>query len=103
MRTKRYGHMSTGGRAPPRRQAAPAPPAPPPDEADERFAVEAFLDVRSKKGGKQYRVKWEGYPKSKATWRPAGELEEDLGGAFLELVEAMECAAARRRKQPPRR
>ncbi len=99
--------MSTGGRAP--RKQPEEPPAPERADADadacegERFDVEAFLDVRWKnKGEQQYRVKWEGYPTSKATWQRAGDLEKDLGAAFFKLVEAMECAAARRRKQPPR-
>jgi hypothetical protein len=53
-------------------------------DGDGMWAFEAIISERGGKGGKEYLVKWEGYPSSKNTWEPAinispGDIQEFLG------------------------
>ena len=42
------------------------------NDSDEEYVVERVIDVRdSNDGGKEYLVKWKGYPMSENTWEPA--------------------------------
>ncbi|PKC51750.1 chromo-domain-containing protein [Rhizophagus irregularis] len=44
----------------------------------ERFVPERILRHRIRKGQDQYLVKWERYPDTEATWKPASRLKEDV-------------------------
>ena len=50
---------------------------PPPDliEGEEEYEVEAIVGHRPQGQGHQYLMKWKGYPSSKNSWEPTGNLE----------------------------
>ena len=63
-------------------QIVPDNENPPPDSIirgkPERYIPERILKQRIRKGQLQYLVKWERYPESEATWKPADSLKEDV-------------------------
>jgi hypothetical protein len=63
-------------------QVVPKNENPPPDSVirgePKRYVPEKILKQRTQKGQLQYLVKWERYPKSKATWELASHIEQDV-------------------------
>ena len=57
------------------------------DDSDPDFNIEEILDVRVKRGQKEYLLKWEGYDSSQNTWEPARNVDApELVAAFEEKL-----------------
>eukprot|EP00771_Trimastix_marina_P000942 gnl/Trimastix_PCT/1978.p1 GENE.gnl/Trimastix_PCT/1978~~gnl/Trimastix_PCT/1978.p1 ORF type:complete len:268 (-),score=97.75 gnl/Trimastix_PCT/1978:91-894(-) len=65
------------------------------EDDEEEYVVEAIIKKRVIKGKVEYRLKWEGYPESEATW----ESEENLH--CPELLAEFEAREARKRTSKP--
>ena len=46
--------------------------------SDQEYEIEAIVDVKNVGRGKQYLVKWRGYPASENTWEPSANLEDSM-------------------------
>jgi hypothetical protein len=71
-------------------QVVPDNERPPPDSVirgqPKRYVPEKILKTRTRKGRKEYLVKWKRYPEDKATWEPANQLEEDTPNLISEFL-----------------
>ena len=80
-------------------QAEPEPEEEEEEEEEDKYDIEAFLSQKTKKGRIYYRVKWQGYSLSEATWEPRTNLIQDIGKKAVD-----ECVAEmRKRNASPRR
>ena len=63
------------------------PPPPPITDLDGnvRYIVEAVVDHRQRRGRREYRVHWRGYPSEEATWEPASNLVDESGRNIVPL------------------
>ena len=72
-------------------QIVPDNENPPPDSIirgkPERYIPERILKQRIRKGQLQYLVKWERYPESEATWKPADGLKEDVSNLIVDFLQ----------------
>ena len=50
---------------------------------DKEYQVENFIDIRTKDGKKEIKVKWVGYSESKATWEPLKNFKTE---EFLKMI-----------------
>ncbi|CAL8105701.1 unnamed protein product [Orchesella dallaii] len=66
------------------------------DDDDEEYEVEMVLDMRERKGGREFLIKWKGYSKAKATWEPEDNLSCD------DLIKQFEEKAQEKKDQPTR-
>jgi hypothetical protein len=61
-------------------------------EGQEEWEVEQIVDSRTRKGQKQYLVKWEGWPDNYNSWEPDEHLAHSQ-----DMIHAYETRAKRRR------
>ncbi len=62
----------------PKASASPAPANDGDDmDVEEKWEVESILGERTRKGQRQLRVQWKGYPEAEATWEPYDTIRED--------------------------
>ncbi|CAL8138028.1 unnamed protein product [Orchesella dallaii] len=66
------------------------------DDDDEEYEVEKVIDMRKRKGGREFLIKWKGYSKAKATWEPEDNLSCD------DLIKEFEEKAQEKKDQPTR-
>jgi len=66
------------------------------EEDEEEYEVEKILDVRKRKGAREFLIKWKGYSKAKATWEPEDNLSCDV------LIKEFEEKEKERKDQPVR-
>ena len=45
-------------------------------EGEEEFTIERIIEERKVGRGKQYLIRWKGYPELDNSWEPARELQE---------------------------
>jgi hypothetical protein len=71
------------------------------DTSSENYEVEAILDMRTKKGIKEYKIKWKDYPLDSCTWEPEENLNcpEKLT-AFLKKRKEDSAASSQHNHQP---
>jgi len=62
----------------PKASASPAPANDGDDmDVEEKWEVESIVGERTRKGQRQLRVQWKGYPEAEATWEPYDTIRED--------------------------
>ena len=55
---------------------------------DDEYVVDRIFDARERQGGREYRIKWRGYPYSETTWEPRGEVERRCADLVTEFETA---------------
>jgi len=90
---KKAGRPSSRGRKVPAAKKKKEAKSDSEDEKD--YEVEYVINVRKRKAGREFHIKWKGFPKSKSTWEPEAHLNcEDAIKDFEEKQEEL-------KKNPP--
>jgi len=66
------------------------------EDQEEVFEVERIEHIRTRKGQKEYLIKWKGYGESENSWEPASSFEEGLDSALAKYLQRRESEQRRK-------
>ena len=66
------------------------------DLAADEYLIDYLIGHRDRRGAREFRVKWRGFPRSEATWEPRSEIERRAASLVLEYESSLPTAG-----QPP--